>query len=291
MQPRKSVPTKERTLLGAHVSVAGGVQNAFERGLKIGATAIQIFLKNANQWKARPYDEETIRAFKRKWRQSGIAFVAAHDSYLINIAASDPVILGKSMEALRDELDRAEQLAVRYLVMHPGSHLGEGEGDGIHRVVTSLNQLHSETRGYKTRICLEGTAGQGTNLGYRLEHLWRMIDEVKEPERLGVCLDTCHLLAAGYDFRQPDTYAETFGRIKDLFGKKIKLFHVNDSRKALGSRVDRHAHIGEGEIGLEGFRLLLQDPDFSLVPKIIETPKDDLGTEDIRNLKTLRSLV
>ena len=288
MSPQKS----RKMLLGAHVSVAGGVQNAFERGLRIGATAIQIFLKNANQWKARPYDEATIRDFKKNWIASGIAFVAAHDSYLINIATSNSLILEKSMEALRDEMDRAEQLGVPYLVMHPGSHLGEGETQGIARIAASLKRLHENTPGYKTKICLEGTAGQGTSLGYKLEHLRQIIDSVKEPERLGVCLDTCHLLAAGYDFRTPETYWETFGQVKRLLGKdRVKLFHVNDSQKVLGSHVDRHAHIGQGKIGLEGFRLLFQDKDFLPVPKILETPKDDLGTEDIKNLNVLRSLL
>ena len=282
-----------QTLMGAHVSVAGGVQEAFDRGLQIGATAVQIFLKNASQWKARPYSEETIAGFKRNWSGCpSIPVVAAHDSYLINLAAPDSLILSKSREALRDEVERAEQLGVPYLVIHPGSHVGEGEEPGLARIAQSLNTLHAETRGYRTQVCLEVTAGQGTNLGYRLEHLRQILDQVSEQERLGICIDTCHIFAAGYDFRTPETYDQTFGRVKSLFGvAKIKLFHTNDSRKGLGSRVDRHAHIGQGELGLEAFRLLLRDPDFAAVPKILETSKDEVGTEDIMNLKVLRGLL
>ncbi|HEY2934509.1 MAG TPA: deoxyribonuclease IV [Acidobacteriota bacterium] len=280
---------KSEPLIGAHVSIGGGVQNAFERGLKIGATAIQIFLKNASQWKARPYDEATIRTFKENWKNSGILFVSAHDSYLINLAAPASLIRDKSIEALRDELERAEQLGVGCLVAHPGSHVGDGESTGIRRIAEALNHLHSVTSGYKAQICLEATAGQGTNLGYRIEHLVEIMQRTGQPERLGFCLDTCHLFAAGYDFRSRKTYARTFEEIKSLLGlKRIKIIHVNDSRKGLGSRVDRHAHIGEGEIGFEAFRMLMRDPDFASVPKILETPKEEPPDADLMNLERLR---
>ncbi|MBI3941006.1 MAG: deoxyribonuclease IV [Acidobacteria bacterium] len=279
-------------LLGAHVSIAGGVQRAFERGIQIGAAALQIFLKNASQWKAKPYDEETVREFKKNWKESGIRFVAAHDSYLINLGAPDSLILGKSVEALRDELERAEQLGIPCLVIHPGSHVGSGESAGIERIANSLKTLLVQTAGFRVQICLEVTAGQGTNLGYRLEHLQQIIDRVIAPERIGVCIDTCHLFAAGYDFRSPETYRETFQQVRTLLGgDRVKVFHANDSLKGLGSRVDRHAHIGQGQLGLEAFRLLLQDRSFCSVPKILETPKDDLGTEDRMNLAVLRGLL
>ena len=277
-------------MLGAHVSIAGGVQNAFERGLKIGANVIQIFLKNASQWKAKPYDEGTIQSFKENWKRSGILFVSAHDSYLINLAAPPSLIRDKSIEAMRDELDRAEQLGIGCVVTHPGSHGGDGESAGIQRIVEAIDNLHSMTRGYNARVCLEATAGQGTNLGYRMEHLVEIMQRTQRPERLGVCLDTCHLFAAGYDFRTPKKYAGAFRDIKKVLGlKTIKLIHVNDSRKSLGSRVDRHAHIGEGEIGFQAFRLLMRDPDFADVPKILETPKEEPPDADLINMERLRT--
>ncbi len=282
---------KKRPLIGAHMSISGGVSKSLERGSEAGCRTIQIFTKNANQWKSNPLPEEEILNFKRLNRETGIAPVVVHDSYLINIASPDPKKLAASREALLDEMHRVESLGIPYLVMHPGSHMGSGEEEGIRQIILSLNDMHEKTKGVQMKILLETTAGQGTNLGYRFEQIEQMISGVFAPERLGVCIDTCHIFASGYDIRTSEVYEETMDLLFRLFGKdKILCAHVNDALKEFHSRVDRHAHIGKGEIGLEAFRCLMTDPRFKKVPKILETPKGDKNEMDGKNMAILREL-
>lgn len=280
-------------LLGSHVSISGGLHRAFALGLEIGCTAIQIFTKNATRWKVKPLQQQEIDRFLKDWKTSGITSVVVHDSYLINLGTPKEELLQKSQNALLIELQRCEQLSIPYLVMHPGSHVGSGEEEGLKRVAESFDLIHSQTQGYKTQILIETTAGQGTNLGYRFEHLTKILDIVQEPERLGVCFDTCHAFAAGYELRTEEGYKATFEAFDKILGlEKLKVIHLNDSLKGLGSRRDRHQGIGEGEIGLEGFRLLMNDSRFESIPKILETPKgDDPIAADKKNLQILRSLI
>ncbi|MCX6639423.1 MAG: deoxyribonuclease IV [bacterium] len=277
-------------ILGAHVSISGGVQVAPGNGVRIGCDAIQIFAKNQTQWKAKPFTDENIHGFKEELQKSGIKVVVVHDSYLINLCASDSVKLQMSIDAFVDELERAETLGVPYVVTHPGSHLGKGEDWGIARVAESLDEIHERTAGFKVMTLLETTAGQGTNLGYTFEQIAAMRDLVKENDRVGVCADSCHMFAAGYDLKTPAGYKETWDRFGHLIGiQHLKAFHINDSKKPLGSRVDRHEHIGEGQLDLEPFRWLMNDARFNNLPGLLETPGED--DDFIRNLKLLRSLV
>ncbi len=278
-------------LLGAHMSTAGGVSRAFERGGDVGCTTMQIFTKSPNQWAARPLDGKEIDRFKTAWGESGIAPVVAHDAYLINIASPDRAMREKSIDALLDEVERVEVLGIPSLVIHPGAHMKTGEKAGIDRVAESLDTIHARTEGSSSRILLETTAGQGTNLGYRFEHLAEIIDRVKEPERLGVCFDTCHAFAAGYDISREETFGEVFSEFDSIIGlSRLEVMHLNDSKGKLGSRLDRHEHIGKGHIGIEGFRLIMTDPRLVKLPKILETPKGADMAEDRINLKTLRRL-
>ncbi|WP_129675425.1 deoxyribonuclease IV [Candidatus Chloroploca sp. Khr17] len=277
---------------GAHMSIAGGVSKAFARGEQVGCEAMQIFSKNERQWVARPLPEAEIAAFKAEQARSGIGPVIVHDSYLINLAAPADELWEKSMRAFADELERCALLDIPYLVTHPGAHTGSGEEAALEREAVALNRLFDEGVGGTTTVLLETTAGQGTALGHRFEHLARLFELVPHHDRMAVCVDTCHIFAAGYDIRTPTTYATTFAEFDRLVGlDRIKCFHLNDSQKDLGSRVDRHAHIGQGFLGLEAFRLLVNDPRFRSIPKIIETPKGDAMLEDIENLTLLRSLV
>ncbi len=279
-------------LLGAHMSNAGGVHNAVERGISIGCTTMQIFVKNNVQWNAKPLADEDVSSYKKLLSQSNISPVVVHDTYLINLCAKDKTILQKSRNALKDELDRSELLGVEYLNFHPGAHMGQGEEDGIKLIGESLNIIHGETQGYKVKSVIEATAGQGTTLGYRFEQLRAMIDLVEDKSRVAVCIDTCHIFAAGYDIATEKGYEKTFKEFDDVVGSEnLVAFHVNDSKRELGSRVDRHTHIGQGHIGLEGFRLLMNDPRFLNIPKILETPKGPEMKEDVENMKVLRSLI
>ena len=281
-----------RVLLGAHMSISGGVHTAHERGMSIGCTTIQLFTKNNTRWSGKPLSEEDIENYKRIERKSRIHPVVAHSSYLINLCAKDPLILKKSRRAYRDELDRCERLDIPYFVFHPGAHMGRGEQEGVVRIVESLNLLHEETPDYHVKSVLELTAGQGTSVGYRFEHLRKIIDVVETKERMGVCVDTCHLLAAGYDITTETGYEKTFDEFESIIGlKRLVVFHLNDSRRELGSHVDRHQHIGKGKIGDLGFRLLMNDPRFVAIPKILETPKSEDMHEDVMNLKRLRSFL
>jgi deoxyribonuclease-4 len=280
-------------LLGSHVSISGGLHKAFPIALEIGNTAIQIFTKNASQWKAKPLQDKEIERFVTDWQASGITSVVAHDSYLINLGTPDPELLQKSQDALLLEVQRCEQLGIPYLVMHPGAHVGSGEEAGLQRVAESFDRIHAQTPGYKTRILVETTAGQGSNLGYRFEHLSQIFEMVKDSARLGICFDTCHAFAAGYELRTAAGYQATFATFDQIIGlARLKVIHLNDSVKGLGSRVDRHADIGTGTIGLEGFRLLMNDPRFEAIPKILETPKGkDPIAADKKNLQVLQNLL
>jgi deoxyribonuclease-4 len=277
---------------GAQMSVAGGVDKAFERAERVGCGAMQIFTKNANRWQGRPLDPGEIERFRAHARRTGIGPILSHDSYLINLGSGVEALRARSLEALIDELERAEALGLDYLVVHPGAAAGGREEDCLKLIAEGLDHVHARTAGYRVRILLENTAGQGTCVGHRLEHLAGLLARAREPERLGVCLDTCHLFAAGYDLSREDPYAKTMHEVETVLGiERVKAFHLNDCKKPLGSRVDRHEHIGEGFIGREGFRLLVNDPRFRGLPMILETPKGEDGySMDVRNLKLLRRL-
>jgi deoxyribonuclease-4 len=278
-------------LAGAHMSIAGGMHKAFERGAQVHCKTIQIFLKNSNQWKAKPLTEEARILFQEAQRASGISPVLAHDSYLINLASPNSFLYKKSINAFVEELRRANFLGVPYLVLHPGAHTGAGIDAGIEKAASALTQA-LELVEPPVIILLENTAGQGSSLGSRFEELAAILDRTGNPDRIGFCLDTCHAFAAGYDLRDEDAYRITMREFDRLIGiGKILAFHVNDSRKDLGCRVDRHCHIGKGFLGLQAFRLLVNDPRFEAIPKILETPKGEGFREDRRNLATLRKLV
>ena len=279
-------------LLGAHVSISGGVSKAVERAEKLGFTAMQIFTKNNNQWFSKPIDETEAERFKLLLKNSQIKFVVSHSSYLINLCAKNPETLKKSRASLIDELSRCEILNIPYLNFHPGAHGGQGEKEGIKIIAESINIAHSETKNFQVKSMLELTAGQGTNLGYRFEHIAEIIDLVEDKNRMAVCIDTAHIFAAGYDIRTPEAYEKTMSEFVKIIGlDKLKLLHMNDSKKELGSRRDRHEHIGKGFIGLQGFANIMNDKRIGNIPKILETPKGKEQTEDIENLKTLKSLI
>lgn len=277
--------------LGAHVSIAGGVDQAPLRGRAIGCQAIQIFTKSSRQWRAKPLGAEEVGAFRRNVRSAGIRPVVAHGCYLVNLAAAPLPLWRQSVAALADELARAEALGVAYFVTHPGSHIGITEGEGIARVAAALNEVLAGRR--RVQVLLEVTAGQGSSLGHRFEQLAAILAHVEAGARVGVCLDTCHLFAAGYDIRTPERYRDTLDRLRRCVGPgRVRVVHLNDSRQGLGSRVDRHAHIGEGRLGVSAFACFLNDPRLRHAPMILETPKDgDAATADRRNLARLRRLI
>lgn len=278
-------------LVGAHMSIAGGMHLAFERGKRAGCSAIQIFLKSSNQWKAKILTEEDRALFLQAHRQSDIGPVLAHDSYLINLASPDQTLRRKSLHAFTEEMKRANYLGVPSLIMHPGAHMGAGIQAGIARVAHALRHA-LESVEPPVAILVETTAGQGSSLGSSFEQLAAILEKVRYPARIGVCLDTCHAFASGYDIRTDEAYDRTMKEFDRLIGlEKIRAFHVNDSKKDLGSRVDRHTHIGKGFIGLSAFRCLVNDSRFATVPKILETPKGTGFREDRRNLAILRKLV
>lgn len=274
------------------MSIAGGVALALDRGASIGCTAIQIFTKSSNQWFAKPLTSDDISSFAEKRKKTGIDCVIAHDSYLINLGSPKPDLSEKSFQAFADELERCDKLGLRALVFHPGAHVGDGEASALRRIGESLKRLLAMQAAGTVELLLETTAGQGSNVGYKFEQLAEMIEMAGGSPRLGVCFDTCHVLAAGYDFRTPQKYNEVMKEFDSVVGlDKIKAFHLNDSKKDLGCRVDRHEHIGKGFVGLEAFRLLLNDEQFQNVPKVLETPKEDDLKEDVENLELLRSLM
>lgn len=280
--------------LGAHLSVAGGVVNALLAAERLDCQTVQLFTKNCNQWVGRPFGPDEPAEFRKTLRKTRLKFASSHDSYLINLATADPVLWRRSVEAFVDELDRAETLGLTYLVTHPGAHVGIGEEAGLANVARAIDEVHARRPDDKVKVLLELTAGQGSSLGHRFEHLATILDQVRQPDRLGVCLDTCHVFAGGYSFATEDEYHAMFDELGRVIGlKRLKLFHLNDSKKPCGSRVDRHEHIGHGHIGLGPFRRLLNDPRFQKTPMILETPKvDAAGNEmDPVNLATLRGLI
>jgi deoxyribonuclease-4 len=278
--------------LGAHESIAGGLHRAFERGASTGCESLQIWVKNSRQWSGPPLTDETIRQFQAARRRTGITPVVAHAAYLINVASPDAALYRRSIRALMAEVERCEALDLPYLVLHPGSHTGAGVQTGLERVAAALGEIHAATPGYRTRILLETTAGQGTALGADFESLAYLLAEARHGERLGICLDTCHVFAAGYELRTPAGYAETMAAFDHVIGlDRLKAIHLNDSKHPLGSHKDRHEHIGKGHLGTESFRHLLNDERLAGLPGILETPKSKDLHEDRDNLAVLRALV
>jgi deoxyribonuclease-4 len=272
------------------MSISGGVEKAVVRGQEVGCEAMQIFTKNSNQWKAKPLTATEVTVFRDACQAAGIGPVIAHSAYLINLAAPDEALYEKSIQAFLDELQRCELLGIPYLVVHPGAHMGTGEEQGLKRIAAAIDRIHHETPNIQAAMVLEATAGQGTVLAYKFEHFAAILEQVDEPDRLGFCLDTCHLLAAGYDFRTRQGYDQMMDAWDELVGiERIRVIHLNDSKKDLGSRVDRHEHIGLGCIGTKGFEFLLNDRRLAELPMVLETPKDD--NADVRNLATLRRLI
>jgi deoxyribonuclease IV len=281
-------------ILGAHMSIAGGYYKAVEAAASFGMNCVQLFTRNNTQWKAKPLLDDEIGAFKSALKKTGVGFPISHASYLINLASPDDALWDKSIDAFVMELERAEALGLIGVIIHPGSFVDSSESSGLKRIIRALDTVHRRTAGFATRTVLETTAGQGSSLGWRFEHLAAIREGVKKNERVGVCVDTCHIFAAGYPLSQPHDYAGTMHQLDDIVGlDQIVAFHLNDSVKDLGSRVDRHARIGAGRLGLEAFRLLLNDPRLALVPMYMETPKGEAEGEqlDAINLRTLRSLV
>jgi deoxyribonuclease IV len=303
-------------LLGAHMSIAGGLHNALTAACGYGMETVQLFTaspsqwsvsavkarsgpgklvrKKVDQWAGKPLADDAVTAFKKELKATKLKFPTAHDSYLINLASPDDGLYRRSIEAFINELERAERLGLSYLVTHPGAHLGSGEAAGLQRVAAAINETHQRCPGFKVKILLEATAGQGSTLGHRFEHLSDIISQVEEPRRVGVCLDTCHVFAAGYELQPREKYESTFNEFDRIVGlSRLKLFHLNDSMKPLGSRVDRHQHIGKGYLGIEPFRLIVNDPRFHKLPMILETPKESDGNSEMDrvNLGLLREMM
>jgi len=278
-------------LLGAHMSIGGGAHLAIERACSIDCTAMQIFVKNNMQWFARPLTREEIRAFLNHVERGELLSVFGHANYLINLAATNPLFHTNSIQALAEELVRADQLELPFLVLHPGAHLGAGEQAGLEKIVDSVDEVFRKIPKVRTKIALEITAGQGSCIGYRFEHLAHIIANVREPERLRVCLDTAHLFAAGYEIGSEPGVRKIFREFDRVIGRsRLVAIHVNDSKTGRGSRVDRHEHIGKGLIGLDAFRFIMRSPRFRKIPKVLETTKGKDLAEDVINLKRLQRL-
>jgi deoxyribonuclease-4 len=275
--------------IGAHMSIASGVFNALIAGEKYGCDTIQIFVKSSNQWKARPFAPDELQKYHEQQKRTDIRPVIAHASYLVNLASADKELLRKSRKAFLIEMERCEKLKIPYLVVHPGSYKNSSEREGIRTIIKSINWLLERTDGYGVKITLETTAGQGSSLGHRFEQLARMMEKSVNSDRLAVCFDTCHAYAAGYDIATGSGFTKTWHDFERIIGiDKLAVIHLNDSKKGLDSRVDRHEHIGKGQLGEKAFRLIMQDKRFNKIPKILETPKGDDGTMDIINLGLLR---
>jgi len=279
-------------LFGAHQSIAGGVHKSIERGKQATCDTIQIFNKSNNQWRAAKLMPDDVDKFFELIEETGVTVATSHTSYLINIASPDEPLNRKSYRSLKEEMERCETLKIPNLLMHPGSHVGSGEEVGMNKIAENINRLFDELSNNHVTLLFETTAGQGTNLGYTFEQLAYMIDRVENKNKIGVCLDTCHIFAAGYDLVDPRGYKKTMKSFDEIVGlDHLKIIHVNDSMKEFGSRRDRHEHIGQGFIGLDGFRNIVNDKRLKNIPMILETPKGEDLTEDIENLKVLRSLV
>ncbi len=273
---------------GFHVSIQGGLHKSFDNALLIGIDTFQIFLKNSTRWTVPPLTDDEVSMFSKKWNASPSVSIHAHTGYLINLAGSGEN-LEKSINLLRDEMERADLLDIPTLVLHPGSHIGDGIETGIERIASNINSI-LDGKDWKVTVLLETTAGQGNSVGHRFEHIRDIMASVKRREKLGVCFDTCHAFAAGYDISNAESYTATFAEFDRIIGlNHLKLFHVNDSKKICGSRVDRHEHIGQGEIGPEAFRLLFTDKRYIDIDKILETPVDDVR-DDRDNLEYVEQL-
>ncbi|MFI5202196.1 MAG: deoxyribonuclease IV [Candidatus Kapaibacterium sp.] len=293
MPNHKAIKEKEGPLLGVHVSTVGGLLTSFDRAETLGINTFQLFVKSNKQWFApKELSDEEISAFRerrKRWNARGP--IVAHGCYLLNLGSSDPAIQNTSRESFVQELTRADALGIDHFVFHPGSHGGNGEESAIANIAEALNWIHSQTPEVVTKTVLEGTAGQGSAVGHRFEHLEAILSKILARERVRVCLDTCHIFAAGYDIRTVDAWERTFREFHARIGlDQLACIHTNDSKKGFATRVDRHEHIGEGQIGLEAFRLLMNDQRLKHIPKILETPKDEAMTEDFQNLALLRSL-
>jgi len=287
--PRFRYSEKHGDLIGAHLSTRGGLHTAFDRAAEVKATAVAIFAKNSNQWKGKELTDEDCRLFAKK---RFVKPVFTHASYLINLATTNREFHRKSIAAMIDELDRAERLSIRGVVLHPGAHMGAGPDAGIEKIARSLDRVHAAIPDHKVVTLLETSAGQGSCLGCSFEELGKIIRLIDDSKRVGICFDTCHVFASGYDLRTRDAYERTIDDLEKYVGvHNVGLFHLNDSKKDLGSRVDRHEHIGDGRVGLDAFRFLLNDERFRGVPKLLETPKKIEHESDRRNLATLRSLL
>ncbi|MFH1461949.1 MAG: deoxyribonuclease IV [bacterium] len=277
-------------LLGAHTSISGGFYKSIEAGIKTGATAIQIFTKNNKSWAGKEITSEEINKFKETQKKSPIKYVVAHSSYLINIGSPNKETEEKSIESLEKEIKRCEQLEIPYLVIHPGARLKNTEEKCIQQIAKNLDIILKKCSG-KTQILLETTAGQGTNIGYKFEHIKKIISLAKEKNKIGVCIDTCHVFAAGYDISTPSGYNKTMNEFSKTIGfKNLKTIHLNDSKTELGSKKDRHENIGKGKIPLKTFALIMNDPRFEKIPKILETPFQNID-EYAREIKLLKSLI
>ncbi len=283
--------TPLRDEIGAHMSIAGGLHLALERGRELGCGAVQIFLKNQRQWAAKPLTSDDARAFIAVRRTTAIRHVFAHSSYLINLGNPDTTLWAQAVAAFTDELERAEALGLSCVVIHPGSHMGTGLEAGLGRVVAAIDESLARTAGYRVKIALENTAGAGNTIGRTFGELATLIERAARPERIGVCLDTCHLFAAGYDLRTETGYRRAMAECEATIGRRrVVAFHLNDAKAPLGSGLDRHENIGRGLLGLAPFRLLLNDRRFAGVPKVLETPKEPAPAADLRNLAVLRRL-
>jgi deoxyribonuclease-4 len=293
-RPAKKAVAKNDTalLLGAHTSSAGGAEKAIDRALSVGCTAMQLFVKNNMQWFAQPFSGQEIGGFLDHPRRAELGSIFAHSGYLINLAATTADFHEKSIRSLREELVRADQLRLPFLVLHPGAHMGAGVEAGLEKVVASIDGIFKSIPQVKTRIALETTAGQGSSLGHEFEHLATIIGQVREPERLCVCIDTAHIFAAGYDISTPAGAKKAFAKFDKLIGfDRLAALHLNDSKAAFNSHVDRHDHIGRGKIGIEAFRYIMNESRFAKIPKVLETPKGKEMAEDVENMALLRSLI
>jgi len=280
-------------MLGAHFSTSGGLHNALIEANRHQCNALQVFTKNANTWKERKLSDVEIDLFKETWGKLPIDVIASHTSYLINLASPEKRKNAMSRRALAQEMIRSSQLGIQNVVLHPGSHMGSGEKKGVDRIASGINTVFDSLSEVKTRLLLETTAGQGSSVGHTFEQIAAILAQIENKSHVGVCLDTCHIFAAGYDIRDQKSYAQTIARFDQIVGlSNLYLIHLNDSKKVFASKVDRHDHIGEGYIGLEAFALVMNDDELSHIPKILETPKGEAPQEwDHINLKKLRSLI
>ena len=279
-------------LLGAHMSIEGGVHRAVERGAAAGCKVLQLFTKSSNQWKARPLTDEEVGLFRARQISFGISPAFAHDAYLINLASPDPVLYARSAEAFEEEIDRCDRLGLPCLIAHPGAHMGEGESAAFDRIAGAINAAYRKRSASRTQVLLETTAGMGTTVGHRFDHLREILDRLEEPDRAGVCEDTCHDFAAGYDISTESGYHRVMEDLdREVGQRRVRAFHLNDSKNGLGCRVDRHEHIGEGAIGITAFWCILNDPRLDGVPMILETPKEEDLAEDRANLALLRAQI